>query len=185
MSRPGAIRSVGADQIAYYRTRAPWYDDAYTCTGDYDRGPASERVVARRLGHDRKGARRLPVHGTCVELGAGTGYWTERVIGQVDQLWALDASPEAQGDRRGAPGCSGRARSSSTSWISGSGAGTGLGFGGRILLLGTRPRPDSAGVARSAARCSAAGRHVLAAEGAARDPEGESEPEPEIETRNI
>jgi trans-aconitate methyltransferase len=32
--------------------------------------------------------------GDCVELGAGTGYWTERLLDRVQQLWALDASPE-------------------------------------------------------------------------------------------
>jgi cyclopropane fatty-acyl-phospholipid synthase-like methyltransferase len=35
------------------------------------------------------------LHGECVELGAGTGYWSERVVDRVERLWALDAAPEA------------------------------------------------------------------------------------------
>lgn len=94
LSRPEVLDSVDADQIAYYRARAPWYDDAYTCAGDYDNGAeqnarwrAELAVVERALGA-------APIHGDCVELGAGTGYWTERVIERVDRIWALDAAPE-------------------------------------------------------------------------------------------
>lgn len=87
----GVRDRVGADQIAYYRTRAPWYDDIYSCTGDYDLGPerndqwrADMSAIDAALAH-------APLHGDCVELGAGTGYWTERVVDRVRRLWALDA----------------------------------------------------------------------------------------------
>ncbi len=93
-SRTETLESVGADQIAYYRARAPWYDDAYDCAGDYDRGPLlNARWIADLAVVDRA-LSAAPVRGDCVELGAGTGYWTGRVVDRVQRLWALDASPE-------------------------------------------------------------------------------------------
>jgi demethylmenaquinone methyltransferase/2-methoxy-6-polyprenyl-1,4-benzoquinol methylase len=93
-SGPEALESVGADQIAYYRARAPWYDDAYDCAGDYDRGPELNAHWLADLSTVERALRASPVRGDCVELGAGTGYWTERVVNRVQRLWALDAAPE-------------------------------------------------------------------------------------------
>lgn len=90
-----AVRDhVGTDQIAYYRARAPWYDDVYTCAGDYDGGPERNRQWLEELAAIEAALSKAPLHGDCVELGAGTGYWTERVVDRVDRLWALDAVPE-------------------------------------------------------------------------------------------
>jgi SAM-dependent methyltransferase len=94
LSRPDVLRSVDADQVAYYRARAPWYDDAYTCTGDYDRGPELNAQWLADLAVVESALSVAPLGGECVELGAGTGYWTERFIDRVDRLWALDAAPE-------------------------------------------------------------------------------------------
>ena len=94
LARPEVLDAVGADQIAYYRARSPWYDDLYECKGDYDGGPdqnAEWRSDLESLEHALAAA---PLHGDCVELGAGTGYWSERIIDRVDALWALDASSE-------------------------------------------------------------------------------------------
>jgi SAM-dependent methyltransferase len=94
LSRPEVRETVGADQIAYYRTRAPWYDDAYACAGDYDRGPELNAQWLADLATVEEALSAAPLHGDCVELGAGTGYWTERVLDEVDRLYALDAAPE-------------------------------------------------------------------------------------------
>lgn len=94
LARPGALTSVGADQIAYYRARAPWYDDAYACAGDYDRGAELNAEWLADLAEIERALTETPIHGRCVELGSGTGHWTERVIDRVDRLWALDAAPE-------------------------------------------------------------------------------------------
>jgi SAM-dependent methyltransferase len=85
---------VGADQIAYYQARAPWYDDVYTSTGDYDRGPELNGEWQADLAAIDQALCRVPLHGDCVELGAGTGYWTEKIVERVERLWALDAVPE-------------------------------------------------------------------------------------------
>jgi SAM-dependent methyltransferase len=85
---------VGTDQIAYYRARASWYDDVYSCTGDYDRGPELNGQWRADLATIEAALVRAGLHGACVELGAGTGYWTERILDLVDRVWALDAVAE-------------------------------------------------------------------------------------------
>jgi SAM-dependent methyltransferase len=90
---PAARADVCADQIAYYGARAQWYDDVYKCTGDYDRGPEANRGWWDELAKIDAALARAPLHGDCVELGAGTGYWAERYVDRVDRIWALDAVP--------------------------------------------------------------------------------------------
>jgi len=67
--RPGALESVGADQIAYYRARAPWYDDAYDCAGDYDRGPELNAQWLADLAKVETALAAAPVHGEASSLG--------------------------------------------------------------------------------------------------------------------
>ena len=91
----GTIRhEVGSDQIAYYRVRAPWYDDVYTCSGDYDRGPEVNARWLADLAEIEQALLASSLGGNCVELGAGTGYWSARVVEHVEHLWALDAVAE-------------------------------------------------------------------------------------------
>jgi SAM-dependent methyltransferase len=94
LSRSRARNEVCADQVAYYRARAPWYDDVYACVGDYDRGPVLNDQWRADLADIEAALASASLHGDCVELGAGTGYWTQRVLDRVDRLWALDAVPE-------------------------------------------------------------------------------------------
>ena len=89
-----ARNEVGAEQIEYYRKRAPWFDDVYNCTGDYDRGEARNTQWRAAMAELAAATKRAPLRGDCVELGVGTGYWSESLLEQVDQLWALDSSPE-------------------------------------------------------------------------------------------
>jgi SAM-dependent methyltransferase len=85
---------VRSDQIAYYRARAPWYDDVYTCTGDYDRGSQRNAQWLDDLARVEAGLAAAPLNGNCVELGAGTGYWSDRIVDRVERLWLLDAVEE-------------------------------------------------------------------------------------------
>ena len=94
LSGPGVLESVGEDQIAYYRARASWYDNVYACVGEYDRGRELNDQWLGDLAEVRRGLSAATLRGQCVELGAGTGYWTELLIDRVECLWALDASPE-------------------------------------------------------------------------------------------
>lgn len=94
LARPEVLAAVGADQIAYYRARSPWYDDLYECKGDYDGGPDQNAEWRSDLASVENALAAVPLHGACVELGAGTGYWSEQIVDRVEELWALDASSE-------------------------------------------------------------------------------------------
>jgi SAM-dependent methyltransferase len=94
VSAPVDWDAVAADQIAYYRARAPEYDESWTREGDYDHGPAfNERwwAEARRLDDALE---RFAPFGEILELAAGTGIWTERLARGAAALTAVDASPE-------------------------------------------------------------------------------------------
>jgi len=87
-------RALLAEQRAYYRLRAPEYDEWWQRTGRYDTGEDSARewadqveVVATALG-------RFGATGDVLELAGGTGWWTERLARSTGQLTVVDASPE-------------------------------------------------------------------------------------------
>ncbi len=84
---------VGTDQIDYYAARAPWFDDCYDCVGDYDNGDEMNARWRAHMGHIESALGTSGIHGRCVELGAGTGYWTERVRRHADRVTAIDAAP--------------------------------------------------------------------------------------------
>jgi len=74
-----------ADQIEYYRRRAPEYDLTSTPPGDPFAADA-ERIRAR--------IRALRPNGRVLELACGTGQWTGLLTESADELTAVDASPE-------------------------------------------------------------------------------------------
>ena len=86
-----------AQQIAYYRARAPEYDAWWFRTGRFDRGEANnaawradaaavEEAVTEML------EREAPA--TVLELACGTGLFTRHLAPRVRALTAVDASPE-------------------------------------------------------------------------------------------
>jgi demethylmenaquinone methyltransferase/2-methoxy-6-polyprenyl-1,4-benzoquinol methylase len=72
-----------ADQIDYYRRRAPEYDAT-----SYGHIPDIRGVVEGFLD-------RLGPSGRTLEIACGTGIWTEHLAPRVSSLLALDAAPEA------------------------------------------------------------------------------------------
>lgn len=69
-----------AEQIAYYRARAPEYDETFS--------GAHDRALVAALDA-------FAPSGSVLELAAGTGAWTASVLRHpVSRLLALDASPE-------------------------------------------------------------------------------------------
>ncbi|MGH9045884.1 MAG: class I SAM-dependent methyltransferase [Acidimicrobiales bacterium] len=94
LSDPRVSDQVRNEQIAYYQARAPRYDDVYTCTGDYDQGPEYNAQWRSDLSDIASGLAAAPLRGDCVELGAGTGYWSEQIVHRVQRLWLLDSSDE-------------------------------------------------------------------------------------------
>ncbi len=75
-----------AEQIAYYRARAPEYDRVY-----------AEREDLREL---LTLADALPVAGDVLELACGTGQWTGALEARARSVTAVDASPEVLGIAR-------------------------------------------------------------------------------------
>ena len=94
LSNEAVLEEVGRARIAYYRERAEWFDDIYDCAGDYDGGEDQNRQWRTDLADIEKALALAPLRGSCVELGIGTGYWTERYIDRVERLVGLDASVE-------------------------------------------------------------------------------------------
>jgi len=95
---PSGDEALLRDQIAYYRARAPEYDEWWARTGRFDRGPefnaawfaditAVENAFVTFL--DRERPR------TALEFACGTGLFTRFIAPRVGQLTAVDASPEA------------------------------------------------------------------------------------------
>jgi demethylmenaquinone methyltransferase/2-methoxy-6-polyprenyl-1,4-benzoquinol methylase len=66
------------EQQAYYRRRAPVYDE------DYD----DPYILDSQL------MAGLPIGGDVLELACGTGRWTGRLAGRADRVTAVDGAPE-------------------------------------------------------------------------------------------
>jgi SAM-dependent methyltransferase len=70
------VQALVAEQVAYYRARAPDYDDAYLGK-DWDRC-----------------MQELPIAGDVLELACGSGQWTRLLAARARSVTAVDAAPE-------------------------------------------------------------------------------------------
>jgi demethylmenaquinone methyltransferase/2-methoxy-6-polyprenyl-1,4-benzoquinol methylase len=88
------LQATLRDQLDYYAARASEYDDAYRRTGVYD-GSADANASWRADLAELEGAfEKVPLSGDIVELAAGTGVWTERLVTRARSLHAIDGSAE-------------------------------------------------------------------------------------------
>ena len=96
MSSPDAaeVQRVIAEQVAYYRARAPEYDDWFFRRGEYDHGADWNRRWRREMGVLRRALDAAQPSGRVLELACGTGLWTERLAPCGAALTCVDASPE-------------------------------------------------------------------------------------------
>jgi SAM-dependent methyltransferase len=83
------------EQIAYYRARAPEYDDWWERRHEYDFGPEFEVRWTREVADVHAALDAFGPTGDVLELAAGTGIFTARLLGRADRVTAVDASPEA------------------------------------------------------------------------------------------
>lgn len=83
-----------AEQRAYYRGRAPTYDEWWQRSGPYERGEAEGRDWQRQVATVEASLASFAPVGDVLELAGGTGWWTERLARTADHLTVVDASPE-------------------------------------------------------------------------------------------
>ncbi len=85
---------VVQDQIAYYRARASEYDEWFYRLNRYDRGPNLNKLWFDDVAQVVEAFQRLEPVDEALELAAGTGIWTERLVKIARHLTVVDASPE-------------------------------------------------------------------------------------------
>ena len=85
---------VLAEQVAYYRARAPEYDDWFHRRGAFDNGTEWNGRWRAELDELAGALERARPGGDVLELACGTGLWTERLARHAAALTCVDASPE-------------------------------------------------------------------------------------------
>lgn len=83
-----------AEQRAYYRARAPEYDEWWQRRGRYDRGEDERVEWDRQVAVLDDALADFGASGRVLELAGGTGWWTERLARTADELTVVDASAE-------------------------------------------------------------------------------------------
>ena len=83
-----------AEQRAFYRARAPEYDEWWQRRGRYDRGEESRREWDRQVATLENALAAFGVDGDVLELAGGTGWWTQRLARTAKRLTVVDASPD-------------------------------------------------------------------------------------------
>lgn len=83
-----------AQQQAYYRARAPEYDEWWQRRGQYDRGPEAAAEWNRQVTRLESELNRFGPAGAVLELAGGTGWWTERLASAAATLTVVDGSEE-------------------------------------------------------------------------------------------
>lgn len=94
MTRDAGASGRMAEQVDYYRARAPEYDQWWQRDGRYDKG--AEHTAAWRSEVDEVVAwlDAFAPTGDVLEVAAGTGNFTIELARHADRITALDASPE-------------------------------------------------------------------------------------------
>jgi demethylmenaquinone methyltransferase/2-methoxy-6-polyprenyl-1,4-benzoquinol methylase len=89
------------EQLAYYRARAPEYDEWFFRQGRYDRGEAATARWHEEVSEIRSWLDALDLEDRDVlELAAGTGLWTERLVALGARVTAVDAASEMLAELR-------------------------------------------------------------------------------------
>lgn len=83
-----------AEQRAFYRARAPEYDEWWQRRGRYDRGEELAAEWHRQVATLEASLTAFDATGDVLELAAGTGWWTERLAASAAHLTVVDASAE-------------------------------------------------------------------------------------------
>lgn len=95
-----------AEQRAYYRARAPEYDEWWQRSGRFDRGAESTEEWNRQTARVATALETFGATGDVLEMAGGTGWWTQRLARTAEHLTVIDSSPETLNlnrDRVGRP----------------------------------------------------------------------------------
>jgi demethylmenaquinone methyltransferase/2-methoxy-6-polyprenyl-1,4-benzoquinol methylase len=82
------------EQKRYYAARAPEYDDWWWKRGRYRLEPEAERRWWADVAEVEDALASLRPFGDVVELAAGTGLWTRRLVPHASRVVAVDANAE-------------------------------------------------------------------------------------------
>jgi SAM-dependent methyltransferase len=88
------------EQVAYYRARAPEYDEWWERRGRFDRGRELNAVWSAEVAELEATIDAMGPFGDTLELACGTGIWTRRLRSRAESLTAVDASGEMIGINR-------------------------------------------------------------------------------------
>ena len=83
-----------AEQRAFYRARAPEYDEWWQRRGAYERDEAETAEWRAQVGQVEAAVRDFNPTGDVLELAGGTGWWTWHLAQTAGRLTVVDASPE-------------------------------------------------------------------------------------------
>jgi len=83
-----------AEQRAYYRARAPEYDEWWQRRGRYDRGSDLAEEWARQVAQVATALDIFDATGDVLEMAGGTGWWTKRLARTAGHLTVIDSSAE-------------------------------------------------------------------------------------------
>ncbi|HXP93692.1 MAG TPA: class I SAM-dependent methyltransferase [Candidatus Binatia bacterium] len=84
-----------AEQTEYYRTRGALSDDWFYRRGRYDHGHIINRQWFAEGIELVQAILNFGVRGKVLELGGGSGYWTQHLVLGADQVTVLEISPES------------------------------------------------------------------------------------------
>jgi 2-polyprenyl-3-methyl-5-hydroxy-6-metoxy-1,4-benzoquinol methylase len=93
MSDPVSPQTL-REMIAYYKARADEYDEWFYRHGRYDRGQKLNARWFAEVDEVLVAFDTLAMTGDVLELAAGTGIWTERLLRTASTITIVDASPE-------------------------------------------------------------------------------------------
>jgi demethylmenaquinone methyltransferase/2-methoxy-6-polyprenyl-1,4-benzoquinol methylase len=89
-----ALDNLLAEQVGYYRARAPEYDQWFLRQGRYDGEPARNAQWFAEAATVERALAALAPAGRVLELACGTGLWTRHLAESASHLTAVDISPE-------------------------------------------------------------------------------------------
>jgi len=82
------------EQTEYYRTRGALSDDWFYRRGRYDHGSVINRQWFREGIEVVQALLDFQIRGKVLELGGGSGYWTQHLVMGSDQATVLEISPQ-------------------------------------------------------------------------------------------